>query len=237
MSIQSCEWISAWTCWSKCRNFWRYTSFLGLRNENQQSEHWQDQFSIAPQTVQIFKSGSQSEEPTAHLPGQDAKFTVHRQVEACTRIRTWRHHILQVWWRTCEPPTDCSTSTVGRRHIIETENLILPQGPAAYLGNVIQRGRIGVSTNATKQIRRQRYPTKVTNRRSFLGLCHEFRRFFPDFTRISGPSIGKLKKGQVILLRTTKKHWNWSSGVVTVSIDVNINTITANPKRTLYTWH
>lgn len=65
-----------------------------------------------------------------------------------------------------------------------------------YLGHVIRPGKLQVADKTTEAIEGLKPPTTVTGIRSFLGLCNVFRRFVPNFARISSPLNAKLRKGE-----------------------------------------
>ena len=65
-----------------------------------------------------------------------------------------------------------------------------------YLGHVIFPGKLAVSTKTCEAVERFRPLRTTTDVRSFLGLCNVFRRFMPNFARMSAPLNKKLEKGQ-----------------------------------------
>jgi len=56
-----------------------------------------------------------------------------------------------------------------------------------YLGHVIRPGRISVNEKTLKAIRKTIYPKTQTQLRSFLGMCHVYRRFTADFAKVAKP--------------------------------------------------
>ena len=67
-----------------------------------------------------------------------------------------------------------------------------------YLGHVISPGKLEVASKTTEAIKGLSYPTDVSQMRSFLGLCNDYRRFVPNFTRLAKPLNRKLKKDRSI---------------------------------------
>lgn len=65
----------------------------------------------------------------------------------------------------------------------------------AYLGHVITRQ--GIKPNPDKIVAIQKYPIPKTTKeiKGFLGLLGYYRRFIPDFAKITKPMTSKLKKG------------------------------------------
>lgn len=65
-----------------------------------------------------------------------------------------------------------------------------------YFGHVIQRARPGISTKATDEISGLQHITKVTELKSFLGLCNVFRRFVPNFARVAALLRRRMEKNK-----------------------------------------
>lgn len=65
-----------------------------------------------------------------------------------------------------------------------------------YLGHFISPGSSEVSSQATDAVQKLKAPRTVTELRSFLGVFNIFRRFFPNFARISAKINLKLRKSQ-----------------------------------------
>jgi len=56
-----------------------------------------------------------------------------------------------------------------------------------YLGHEIKQGRLGVMDAHTRALREARFPTTRTQVRRFVGMCNVFRRFVPNFARMTAP--------------------------------------------------
>ena len=65
-----------------------------------------------------------------------------------------------------------------------------------YLGHIVTPGRLEISRRATDAIDKALPPRNATGMRSFLGLCNVYRRFVPNFSRITKPLNQRLTKGQ-----------------------------------------
>jgi len=65
-----------------------------------------------------------------------------------------------------------------------------------YLGHVVRPGRLAVSSKTCDAVRCFKPLRSTTDVRSFLGLCNVFRRFVPNFARVSAPLNDKLRKGE-----------------------------------------
>ena len=64
-----------------------------------------------------------------------------------------------------------------------------------YLGHIISPGKLNVAHRATEAFSKALPPRNVTELRSFLGLCNVYRRFVPNFARLSKPLNRMLEKG------------------------------------------
>ena len=64
-----------------------------------------------------------------------------------------------------------------------------------YLGHVISREGISPDPAKTSKVREFPVPTDVTKLRQFLGLASYYRRFMPNFAKVSGPLHSLTKKG------------------------------------------
>ena len=56
-----------------------------------------------------------------------------------------------------------------------------------YLGHVIRPGPLEVAEKNTAALKQAQYPRTQTELRSFLGMCNVYRRFVPNFARVSAP--------------------------------------------------
>lgn len=61
-----------------------------------------------------------------------------------------------------------------------------------YLDHVIKPEKPEVTNNTEVDNRKLRVPATVTELRSFLELCNEFRQFLSSFARIASPSLNNL---------------------------------------------
>jgi hypothetical protein len=64
-----------------------------------------------------------------------------------------------------------------------------------YLGHVVLPGNLAVAPRDVDTIKQAKYPTTITELRSFLGMCNVFTRFVPSFSKIAGPLTNMLKNG------------------------------------------
>lgn len=65
---------------------------------------------------------------------------------------------------------------------------------ASYLESVIQPSRLETAFHTADAIKRLQQPRKITELRSFLGLCSLFRRLVSSFARLAAPLNCKLQK-------------------------------------------
>ena len=64
-----------------------------------------------------------------------------------------------------------------------------------FLGHTISSEGIAVDPSKVQEVMDWKPPTSIHQIRSFLGLAGYYRRFIPDFSRISKPMTELLKKG------------------------------------------
>jgi len=69
-----------------------------------------------------------------------------------------------------------------------------------YLGHEIKRGRLGVMDAHTRALREAHFPTTRTQGRSFVGICHVFRQFVPNFARMAAPLTDLMKSTAPVLV-------------------------------------
>jgi hypothetical protein len=65
----------------------------------------------------------------------------------------------------------------------------------SFLGHVISPDRIAVDPSKVRDVLDWKPPTSVTQVHNFLGLVGYYRRFIPNFSKISKPITELLKKG------------------------------------------
>jgi hypothetical protein len=65
----------------------------------------------------------------------------------------------------------------------------------SFLGHVISPGGIIVDPSKVRDVLDRKPPTSVTQVHNFLGLASYYRRFIPNFSKISKPITELLKKG------------------------------------------
>jgi hypothetical protein len=63
-----------------------------------------------------------------------------------------------------------------------------------FLGHVVSLEGIAVDPSKVKEVLDWKPPTTVSEVRSFLGLTSYYRRFIPNFSKITKPVIELLKK-------------------------------------------
>ena len=63
-----------------------------------------------------------------------------------------------------------------------------------YLGHVVLPDKLKVATDTAAAFKEFVFPQTITQLRSFLGACKVYRRFLKDFSKISRPLTGMLKK-------------------------------------------
>jgi hypothetical protein len=64
-----------------------------------------------------------------------------------------------------------------------------------FLGHTISHDGISVDSSKVQEVMDWKPPKSVHQIRSFLGLAGYYRRFIPDFSRITKPMTELLKKG------------------------------------------
>jgi hypothetical protein len=64
-----------------------------------------------------------------------------------------------------------------------------------YLGHVVLPGNLAVAPRDVDTIKQAKYPTTITELRSFLGMCNVYTSFFPSFSKIAGTLTNMLKNG------------------------------------------
>ena len=69
-----------------------------------------------------------------------------------------------------------------------------------YLGHVVSPGKLAVAQKTTEAVAKFKLPETQTHIKSFLGLCNVYRRFVPNFARVSAPLNSMLKKGEPVKL-------------------------------------
>ena len=63
-----------------------------------------------------------------------------------------------------------------------------------YLGHFVLPGKLKVATDTAAASKDFVFPQTPTQLRSFIGACNVYRRFLKDFSKISRPLTGMLKK-------------------------------------------
>lgn len=74
----------------------------------------------------------------------------------------------------------------------------------AYLGHIISKDGIKPNPDKIEAIQKFPLPKNATEIKRFLGLLGYYRKFIPDFARITKPMTSCLKKGSKIILEDTK---------------------------------
>ena len=63
-----------------------------------------------------------------------------------------------------------------------------------YLGHIVRPGTLEVDLATVTALKQATYPKTQTEMRSFLGLCNVYRRFVPQYSKVSGPLNDLLRK-------------------------------------------
>jgi hypothetical protein len=89
-----------------------------------------------------------------------------------------------------------------------------------FLGHTISNDGISVDPSKVQEVMDWKPPKSVHQIRSFLGLVGYYRRFIPDFSRITKPMTELLKKGVKFMwseacekaFHTLRQHLDFSPG-------------------------
>lgn len=96
---------------------------------------------------------------------------------------------VSIFLKSVEEPLDHLQIVLGLLHRVgislKLKKCFLSEKRIDYLGQKVQSGRLGISTNETYLICRLQHPKNVTEHNSLLRLCEVFRRFLPKFSENS----------------------------------------------------
>lgn len=147
-------------------------------------------------------------------------------MEVCTfTLWHWRHlrrvHITTSW-----PPVDWMRTIVDSWRFIGAEKCFSIEDRTDNFGQVIQHGKLFISTKVTEAIRRLQHVLSVIERKAFLGLCNIFWLFGLIFAHQAASLNCKIRNYQLF-------KSGWLTDLVIQALQVLLHRLLSQPIRSI----